>query len=139
MYLCYCAIFLDKTCRNLTNAVLYNKPSLEAKNSNINNIAFLFSLVFVSLASRPHNIFCSGQISPGFYLDMVGNINDSFLYEILTVRDVPDIPLCYHYPVVCSIICPRAFNCSNAQSLRQQINILLPETRRTRDYFLRQS
>ena len=59
-------------------------------------------------------------MSPGFFLDIAENTGDSFSYEILPVKDVVDIPLRKHWPIVRNIVRPRDLDCEDAPLVEER-------------------
>ena len=56
-------------------------------------------------------------MSPGFFLNIAENTSDSFSYEILPAKDVKDISLRHHYPIVRNIFQPINLDCTNAPNI----------------------
>ena len=81
-------------------------------------LVFLLSLVFISMVLWPHNIFSLGKKRPGFFFGIIENNGDLFPYEFLPIKDVEDIPLRCHYPIIGNIVRPRDLDCSKAQNIR---------------------
>ena len=59
-------------------------------------------------------------MSPGLFLNIAENTGDSFPYEILPVKDVLEIPLRHHNPIVRKIVRPRDLDCSSASIVRKK-------------------
>ena len=58
-------------------------------------------------------------MSLGFFLDIAKNTGNLFLYGISPVKDVVDIPLRHHYPIVRNIVRPRNLDCNSAPIVRE--------------------
>jgi len=115
VYWCYCASFLDKVRRHLAKEALSNRSAIEAKCGNTNDISiFRFPWFSPVWYFDPTASFPRDRMSPGFFLDIAENTGDSFSYEILPVKDIEDIPLRKHYPIVRNIVRPRDLDCDVA-------------------------
>lgn len=66
-------------------------------------------------------------MSPGFFLDVVEAPGNLFQFVILIVKDLKDIHMRYHYPMMRCIICPRYLDYGNTSNVLNRVSIIFVE------------
>ena len=58
-------------------------------------------------------------MSPGFFTNTANNTGDSLSYEMLSVKNIKDIPMRNDYPIARNIVRLRNIDCINASRIKK--------------------